>query len=318
MKKILLVDDEQNVLNALRRELKSYYEIETFDNPLKALARCRETQFDLVVADYKMPDINGLEFLKDFGQLQPDAPRLLLSGEVDINSLIRIINETHIYRFLAKPWDQNELLSSIGQALAYHDAILKSRAQAAVSRDSHSAEQTHQDDAPFRIVLVESDEHLLTLISSELSDESGHDALCDVIQQEINQGIPTRKFKCIVESFTTAQAALAHIEKNHCDLVIASQNLSDMEGIQLLSNVRQKLPDVASILINNYPDKSTVLLAINEAQVQSLLQLQWVNYELRTDALRQAWNLHRLKTAAIQALAARELLLGKTRRASSH
>jgi len=105
MKKILLVDDEQNVLNALQRELKDLYEIKVFDNPVAALECCRKTQFDLVIADYKMPEMNGIEFLKQFGQIQPDASRVVLSGEADLDTLIRMINETHIYRFLAKPWE---------------------------------------------------------------------------------------------------------------------------------------------------------------------------------------------------------------------
>ena len=53
--KILLVDEEQSVLSALRRELRDYYEIEAFDDPATAIERCRNTQFDLVVADYQMP-----------------------------------------------------------------------------------------------------------------------------------------------------------------------------------------------------------------------------------------------------------------------
>jgi len=53
-------------------------------------------KFDLVVADYKMPEMNGIEFLKKFGELQSDAARLVLSGEADIDALVRTINETHI------------------------------------------------------------------------------------------------------------------------------------------------------------------------------------------------------------------------------
>ena len=83
MYRILLVDDEQNVLNALKRELKEVYEIETFTNPAEALRRCGEVNFDLVISDYQMPEMNGIEFLKQFGKLQPDASRLILSGQAD-------------------------------------------------------------------------------------------------------------------------------------------------------------------------------------------------------------------------------------------
>jgi response regulator RpfG family c-di-GMP phosphodiesterase len=300
MKKILLVDDEQNVLNALRRELKDHFEIDAFDNPVAALEHCRNTPFDLVVADYKMPQMNGLEFLKQFGQIQPDASRLVLSGEADIDTLVRTINETHIYRFIAKPWEKAELLSGIQQALAYRDTILKSCHQAG------AASQETAGDAPYRIVVVENDEHLLNLMSCGLTEENGQGNLYGAMQQEIKQG-GNKQFKCVVDGFRTAQTAIAHAKKNKCDLIISAQTLPDMDGIQLLSKMKQAAPDAARILWSNLPDQSLLSQAINQAEVQNLLQLYWSNSELRTDVRRQAWNIYQLKTAAIQALASRQL-----------
>ena len=308
MKKILLVDDEQHLLNALRRELKDHYEIEAFSDPVTALEHCRNTQFDLVVADYKMPGMNGIEFLKQFRRLQPDSPRILLSGEADINALIRMINETHIYRFLAKPWNKAELLSSIRQALAHRDAIIENRRQSANSRGDPITAPTQQDDTPFHVVLVDSDEQLLALKTDALTEESGQASLYGAIQQELKRESHAKAFKCVVESFRTAQDAIAHAKHNRCDLVITAQTLYDMDGIQLLSQMRHEHPNVARILISSYPDQTMMLEAINEAEVQGLLYLHWSNYELRTDARRHAWNLHQLKIAAIQALATRELV----------
>ncbi|MBU1775572.1 MAG: response regulator [Gammaproteobacteria bacterium] len=307
MKKILLVDDEQNVLNALRRELKDHYDIVTFDNPAAALEHCKNTQFDLVIADYKMAGMNGVEFLEQFGQLQPDASRLMLSGQADINALIRIINETHIYRFLSKPWEKAELLNSIGQALDYRDAILGSRLQTDSLRDRRPTRQPRQADAPFQIVLAESDDFLLSLMSRELADDKWHERLYGVIQQEINPEVPTKEFKCVVDSLHSAQAVLAHVKSNQCDLIISAQTLSDMEGINLLREVRNSLPDVALVLLCDDLDKSMLSQVFNEAEMRSLLLLPWAANELRANASRRAWNLHQLKTAAIQALASREL-----------
>ncbi len=308
MNKILLVDDEQNVLNALRRELREFFEIEAFDNPVAALARCRETQFDLVVADYKMPELNGIEFLKQFGPLQPDAARLVLSGEADIDALIRTINETHIYRFLTKPWEKAELLSCIQQALAYRAVILENRQQ----KNSLSMAAVLADDTPYHIVLVESDNHLASMMARGLTDESGRENLYGAMQQEIHHGAgQTKPFKCVVNTFPMARAALTHVENHPCDLVITSQFLSDMDGLKLLGKMRQLLPDTARILISNDPNKAMLSQAINEAEVQNVLHLHWSSYKLHADVRRQAWNLYQLKTAAMQALAARELLLSR-------
>lgn len=307
MNNILLVDDEQNVLNALRRELKDHFNIETFCSPVAALERCKETKFDLVIADYKMPEMTGLEFLKQFNPLQPDAARLVLSGEADIDALIRTINETHIYRFLSKPWNKEELYSCISQALTYREAILENRRKTDTNRVT--AAKRFQEGTPYRIVLVESDSHLLSIKAQGLSDESGHESLYGAMQQEIKQANQSRKIKCNVDAFSTGSLALEHVANNPCDLIISAQTLTDMEGIQLLSKMKQIVPDAARILISSDPDKMMISQAINEAEVQNVLPLHWSSYE-RGDARRRGWNLYQLKSAAIQALAARELQLG--------
>ena len=312
MNKVLLVDDEQNVLNALRRELNEYFEIEAYTNPIDALEHCKGSNFDLVVADYQMPEMNGIEFLKQFGKLQPDAARLVLSGQADIDALIRTINETHIYRFLAKPWDQLELRSSIQQALNYRNAILESRRQA---KSNEGAANSSQEQVTYKIVLVEPDNHLSDLMLRGLTDESGRESLYGAMQQEISQVAKPKQIRCLVDTFSSALAAISHIEKNHCDLVIAAQSLPDMDGIQLLNQLKVSTPNAARILLSDSPDKLILSQAINEAEVQSFLQLHWNGHELRTDMRRQAWNLYQLKTAAMQALAARDLLQGIFRKA---
>lgn len=305
MKRILLVDDEQNVLNALQRELRGHFEVEAFDNPLSALERSREVQFDLVISDYKMPDMNGLEFLKAFELIQPDTARMVLSGQADIDALIRAINETHIYRFIAKPWEKSNLLLSIGQALAYQDVILQSRLQ----KDAGGV-QVGTGTHSYRIVLVESNEYLLGLMSRRLTDENGCESLYGAMQYGgVHGGGTVTKFNCVVDSFRTGAEALDHALKNDCDLIIASQTLPDMDGIHLLSQMKKARPDVARILISSEPSKTALSQAINEVEVQSLLQLHWDNYELRADVRRQAWNLYQLKMAAIQALGSRALMI---------
>lgn len=316
MNQLLLVDDEPNVLNALRRELASdEYGIETFDNPAAALQRCREVPFALVIADYKMPEMNGIEFLKQFGQLRPDAARLLLSGKADIDALVRTINETHIYRFLAKPWDKHELQSSVAQALVYHNILRERRRLADAYRDSHSAVEQRGHSNPYHIVLVDSDRHALELMSRGLAGEGEQGSMFGALQQKMAADAAGILHDCklAVYTFTSAAEALEHAEHNACDLIAAAQTLPDMDGIQLLGKFRQIQPDAACILLSSAPDKTTLSQAINDIQVHSLLRLYWDTYELKANARRLLWNLHTLRTAVMQALAARELLLENRR-----
>ena len=118
MIRLLLLDDEKNVLRALRRVLFTEpYEIELFTSGADALQRGRETTFDLVMSDYRMPGMNGVEFLAAFKELQPDAIRVILTGYTDLAAQTQAIREVGVYAIADKPWDDEELKSTLASAL---------------------------------------------------------------------------------------------------------------------------------------------------------------------------------------------------------
>ncbi|KAB2927410.1 MAG: response regulator [Dechloromonas sp.] len=137
MSRIMLVDDEESILKSLRRLLRSVpctcgskaftLEVEAFTSAREALQRARDEDFDLFVSDYRMPEMDGIEFLKAAKEIRPDAARLILSGYADLNALIRAVNEVGIERFIGKPWNDYELVAAIGQALAHRDLMLENR-----------------------------------------------------------------------------------------------------------------------------------------------------------------------------------------------
>ncbi|SFN33695.1 Response regulator receiver domain-containing protein [Formivibrio citricus] len=137
MSTIILVDDETGVLNALRRLLMrtpcTYVgqvfplEIETFSDPTDALEYVRHHTADLIISDYRMPQMDGVAFLKACREIQPDSARIILSGYADLNALIGGINEAQIYRFLSKPWNDYELVSAVATALAYRNLQLENQ-----------------------------------------------------------------------------------------------------------------------------------------------------------------------------------------------
>ena len=137
MSRILIVDDEESILKSLQRVLrvapctfgtKTFrLEVRTFSSPLLALEAAREEDFDLFISDYRMPVMDGIEFLKAAKAIQPDAARLILSGYADLNALLRAVNEVGIERFIGKPWNEFELMSAIAQILAHRELLLENR-----------------------------------------------------------------------------------------------------------------------------------------------------------------------------------------------
>lgn len=319
MSRILLVDDERNILNALQRELKDDYEVEAFSSPVEALIRCNNASFDLVISDYKMPEMDGVTFLRKLGNIQPDAARLLLSGQVDIDALVSAINETHIFRFLVKPWDKIELKNSIEQALAFRKVILDTRQEAYFYNLTHDLRKhVETSEKLYRIILVDSDETLLAVMKRGLVQDDHYDGVSGAIHHEIIPGGPdaTHKFRFEVETFNAANAALEYAGQHDFDLVITAQTLPDMDGIHLLGNLQKIRPDAARILSSSNPNKELLSQAINEAHVYSFLCLYWNTSELKADIRRQVWNIHKLRTIVIQALISRNLLLENRRLAA--
>lgn len=128
MKRILLIDDEPSILRALKRSLKiPGCELDTYESPTEALEALEKQSYTVIISDYRMPEMDGVSFLKIAKQRQPDAVRLVLSGYTDVNGLLAAINEAEIYRFIAKPWDDLELLMTINKTLEYADLLETNR-----------------------------------------------------------------------------------------------------------------------------------------------------------------------------------------------
>lgn len=158
MYRVMIVDDEENVLRALKRLLRSapcYHqgvayelEVETYTSPLEALDKVAEGPYALVLADYRMPELDGAEFLRRVRELQPDSVRMVLSGYADLNGLMKAINEAGITRFIAKPWNDYDLICAIAQGLAYRDMLLENVRLANTCRREHGTPIPETPGAP--------------------------------------------------------------------------------------------------------------------------------------------------------------------------
>lgn len=117
---ILLVDDEADNLALLYRTLRGTYNIEKTTSPLQALEILKERPFELVISDHKMPEMDGVEFLKRVQLQHPQVMRILLTAYSDANILIDAINYAKIYRYVKKPFNPDELQLIVSSALEYY------------------------------------------------------------------------------------------------------------------------------------------------------------------------------------------------------
>ena len=116
---LVLVDDEQMVVDSLRSflELETDFQIQAFTDAAAAVDFADTATVDVVVSDFLMPGMSGLDLLRAYAEKQPQAPRILLTGYADKDSAIKAINDVGLFQYLEKPWDNEHLLLVIRNAL---------------------------------------------------------------------------------------------------------------------------------------------------------------------------------------------------------
>nr|WP_297401174.1 HD domain-containing phosphohydrolase [uncultured Marinobacter sp.] len=120
---LLLVDDEENILRSLQRVLrKEPYELTTATSGDQAIGLMKKQSFDLVISDARMPGMDGPTLLATIKKKDPECIRILLTGYADIDSTVKAINDGQIYRYISKPWDDDELRLILRQALAFQQS----------------------------------------------------------------------------------------------------------------------------------------------------------------------------------------------------
>lgn len=117
--RVVIVDDEDMVITSIRAflQLETEYAVHGFTDPEQAVKHLEATPVDVVVSDYLMPKMNGMQLLGKAKQLQPEAARVLLTGHADKQSAITAINEVGLFQYLEKPWDNAQLLLVINGAI---------------------------------------------------------------------------------------------------------------------------------------------------------------------------------------------------------
>jgi CheY-like chemotaxis protein len=114
---LLLVDDEENILSSMKRLLRTEgYELLTATSGERGLQLLEEHPIDVIVSDQRMPGMSGVEFLRQARTRYPESIRIVLSGYTELQSITNAINEGAIYKFLTKPWEDEQLRTNIAEA----------------------------------------------------------------------------------------------------------------------------------------------------------------------------------------------------------
>jgi two-component system, probable response regulator PhcQ len=166
----LIVDDEDGVRAALRRTLRgeSYEILEAASAPA-GLAILRARPVDVVISDHAMPEMTGLEFLRMARVVRPDALRIILTGQADLETAIRAINEDRVYRFLLKPWDQLDLRVMMRLAVRHLDSERRSARLLEFLRSQTNLVAKLEREHPEVLAVQRDDQGAIVLTDDELA-----------------------------------------------------------------------------------------------------------------------------------------------------
>lgn len=257
--KVLYIDDEQNNLVSFKAAFRFDYNVYIANNTDEAIAHLRQHHdISVILSDQKMPDKTGVEFFEEIRKEFPNPVRILITGYADIESVINAINRGHVFRYIKKPWSEEDIRSSIDQAHKFYIttallAIKNEELQKAYNElDKFAYSATHDMRGPILSVLGIID------LSKNTSDISEIKSMLDMMEnamlkldnyiQNLHDYYSIRRGEVEIE-----EIQFADLSKEVCDIYEVT---SKMNNVKFTTNVNQEVPfrsdDVSlKIILNN-------------------------------------------------------------------
>lgn len=235
--RLLIVDDEERILNALRSMFRQRYHVFCTTDGNKALAFMAKYQMHVIISDQRMPEMLGVELLRRSREICPNSVRILLTGYSDLAAIVGSINDGEIYRFISKPWDNKALQTTVAEAvtIGLELANTKNTAVALPTRMSAGVLVVDPDEDVFRVV------------------------------RELIGGL------CPVRYAATQEDAVQVMHQQEIAVVIADVVAGGDAVTTLLKLLKQENPEILSIVLSKTTDSELVIELINQAQVFRIL-----------------------------------------------
>jgi len=245
---VLFVDDEERVLNALRALFRDSYEVQTAPGGAQALEQLRARRFHVLVSDQRMPEMPGVELLRHARSLAPGMVRLLLTGYSDLAAIVGSVNDGEVFRFVSKPWQEEDLRATIAEAANVAIAL-----EVAATRPASA---------------VKARGAALVLGEAALARAA----------RELSRGA----YKVIEAG--GVEAALAALAAEEVAAVVCDLDARSGDPGALLRGLKQQAPQMQLIVVSSVTDAEAIIGLINEARIFRYLKKP-LNLSLLQNAL---------------------------------
>jgi serine/threonine-protein kinase len=233
--KVLFVDDEERILTALGALFRGEYEVHTCAGGEAAIEYLKANPVQVVVSDQRMPGMPGVELLREVRKIAPRTVRILLTGYSDLAAMVGSINEGEVFRFVKKPWDNDEIRG-----------VMKEAAEAAATVAPPPAPKLQAPKVAASVLVIDTDPSLARGLGHMLGGVTVHEA-------------------------ASAAEAAKVLQANDVAAVVADLRAGSTGLVSLFKLLKAKRPNTLTILLSDQTDSEVVVDLINQAQVHRYL-----------------------------------------------
>lgn len=231
--RILFVDDEERILTALKSIFRQQYEVFTTVDGRQGLEFLKKNPVEVIVSDQRMPEMVGVELLREAKQIAPQTVRILLTGYSDLAAIVGSINDGEVYRFISKPWDNKQIQRIVAEAATIARALADMRA-------SSIQLPKKMDEA---ILVVDDNESIFRAVREFFS--------------------PT----CGVRYAKSLKEALRVMQEQAVAVVLADVETGREDNTLMFKLLKQEFPQILTIVMTRHSDSELVIELINQAQI---------------------------------------------------
>jgi response regulator RpfG family c-di-GMP phosphodiesterase len=246
--RILFVDDEERIVTALRSIFRINYHVFTATNGPEALEFVRKFQPHVVVSDQRMPEMTGVELLRRVKDLAPNTVRMLLTGYSDLAAIVGSINDGEVFRFISKPWDNQEIQKTMAEAAAIAFDLAATAATPPIVPDRMEA----------GVLVIDAQDETFRAVT-----------------QLVGGACPVYHAKSLDEG-------LNQLETHETALIVADIASRGGEIVAAFKLLKQERPEILAIVLTEASDSELVIELINQAQI-----FRFINKPVNPDLLRQ-------------------------------
>jgi DNA-binding NtrC family response regulator len=231
---VLCVDDEPNILRSLHWMLHKQFDVMTAPDGISGLDMLRKHDFDVIVSDQRMPGMMGSEFLREACKIAPRAMRILLTGYSDMQAILRSVNEGEVFRFVNKPWSNEELTKTVVDAAV----IAKTQPVPGPAASPESISIGGES-----ILLIDDDQEMIDMVRQVISPDT-----------HFNHA-------------STLSEAVTILSEQPVGVLMSETRVGRMDATPLVKLLKQRHPEIVSMVFTVNSDVDAIIKLINQGQI---------------------------------------------------